>query len=69
MGFLKRLACKHEWRFVRNIYGDEINMAGGRRSWWRCPKCGACQCRDELYKGPEATEFSRRVNDLQRRMS
>ena len=52
MSDLKRLFCKHDWQWCRNIYGDEINHAGGRRSVWRCPKCGARQLRDQLYKGP-----------------
>ena len=40
MKIIKRLLCRHEYEFVRNIYGDEINHTGGRRSWWRCKKCG-----------------------------
>ena len=40
IAFIKRLFCPHEYVWVRNIYGDEINLAGGRRSWWRCRKCG-----------------------------
>lgn len=30
----------HEWQFVRNIYGDEINWCGGARSIYRCFGCG-----------------------------
>ena len=37
---IKSTFCHHEWEWVRNIYGDEINAVGGRRSWWRCKKCG-----------------------------
>ena len=40
ISLLKRLLCNHEYVWVRNIYGDEINAAGGKRSWWRCSKCG-----------------------------
>lgn len=40
MRLIRRLLCKHEYVWVRNIYGDEINHAGGNRSWWRCRKCG-----------------------------
>lgn len=52
-GLIKRLLCKHEFEFVRNIYGDEINAAGGRRSWWRCKKCGKMQLRSELHRDSE----------------
>lgn len=48
MSWLKRLFCKHDYEFVRNIYGDEINHVGGRRSWWRCRKCGKWIARDKL---------------------
>lgn len=47
---LKRLFCDHKYVWVRNIYGDEINAAGGRRSWWRCEKCGKCVLRDHLFR-------------------
>ena len=49
MGILKRLTCRHEWEFVRNIHGDEIMAAGYMRSWWRCPKCGKWKRREGLY--------------------
>ncbi len=29
----------HDWLFVRNIYGDEINVCGGARSIYRCSGC------------------------------
>jgi hypothetical protein len=39
--FLRRLFCRHvDHEFVRNIYGDEINLTGGYRSEWCCRKCG-----------------------------
>ena len=38
--FIKQLLCNHEYEFVRNIYGDEINHLGGKRSEYRCKKCG-----------------------------
>ena len=50
--FILRLLCWHrrsEFEFVRNIYGDEINACGGKRSVWRCPKCGNRQDRDDLH--------------------
>ena len=39
--------CKHRDRdFIRNIYGDEINLVDAR-SMWRCNGCGRyiLQCR------------------------
>lgn len=50
IGFIKRLICKHEWKFCRNIYGDEINAAGGKRSLWRCAKCGKFKLMEALYR-------------------
>ena len=47
---IKQLFCKHEYYFVRNIYGDEINYCGGYRSLWRCKKCGNLQWRESLYQ-------------------
>lgn len=41
MNRLKRIFCRHtDLVHVRNIYGDEVNAAGGMRSWWKCAKCG-----------------------------
>jgi hypothetical protein len=37
--FLNRLLCKHDFEFVRNIYGDEIIAHGWKRSVWRCKTC------------------------------
>ena len=48
MKWIKRLFCKHEYEFLRNIYGDEINWCGGYRSIWRCKKCGALEYRKNL---------------------
>lgn len=48
MKFLKRLLCRHRLEFVRNIYGDEIIDRGGKRSLWRCARCGKTSVRDEL---------------------
>jgi len=52
MGWIKRLFCKHEYEFLRNIYGDEINYCGGYRSIWRCKKCGALEYRENLHVFP-----------------
>lgn len=42
--------CEHNYEFVRNIYGDEINFHGGCRSEWRCKKCGKIEYRKYLQK-------------------
>lgn len=47
IAFLKRLFCVHEPVWERNIYGDEINAVGGKRSWFRCRKCGKWFLMDE----------------------
>ena len=49
MNWLKSLFCSHRFEFVRNIYGDEINGWGGKRSIWRCAKCGKSQPRNALH--------------------
>jgi len=57
--FFKRFFCRHaERRFIRNIYGDEINHFGGKRSLWRCLRCGAVVTGDFLHHG--ANNESRR---------
>ncbi len=44
-----RLFCRHvAGDFVRNIYGDEINHCGGKRSMYRCSKCGEFMLMSEL---------------------
>ena len=49
--FFKRLFCKHQDQtFIRNIYGDEINLTNGKRSVWRCKKCEAVVWRDSLVQ-------------------
>lgn len=40
---MRKLFCNHldkPLEFVRNITADETNMAGGKRSVWRCKDCG-----------------------------
>ena len=49
MKFLRRLFCRHTFKFDRNIYGDEIIERGWKRSLWRCSKCGASTARNELH--------------------
>lgn len=47
---LKSLFCKHEFVFIRNIYGDEIIHRGFKRSEWKCEKCNKIKLNDQLYK-------------------
>jgi hypothetical protein len=52
-GLLQRLRCSwfgHQLEHWRNIYGDEINHMGGKRSIWTCTKCGVYKLRPELYE-------------------
>ena len=49
INIVRRMLCDHEWEHVRNIHGDEINLACGKRSWWRCKKCGKYELRPYLY--------------------
>ncbi len=51
MKFLKRLFCKHNFKWVANIYGDRINHSGGMRSEWQCVTCGKWTFRPSLEKG------------------
>lgn len=50
----KRLRCKHQFAFVRNIHGDEINLHDGKRSVWQCELCTKTVRRDN-YVPPVAT--------------
>lgn len=48
--FIRRLVCRHrDVHFVRNVYGDEINHLGGKRSVWRCQACAAIVYRADLH--------------------
>jgi hypothetical protein len=56
-GFIKRRFCgmfrNHRSAiWVRNVYGDEINLCGGCRSLWQCTYCGVFIYEREL-KGEE----------------
>lgn len=46
-----RLSC--QWRFVRNVYGDEINALDGVRSIWRCRYCDALGYGDREFIGKD----------------
>ena len=47
--FIQKFGCGHDYIFVRNIYGDEINQCGGYRSLWQCMKCGKYTYSKTLY--------------------
>lgn len=47
--FIQKFGCEHEYVFVRNIYGDEINQCGGYRSLWQCKKCGKYMYSKTIY--------------------
>lgn len=49
-GLLCQLFCKHSRDFVRNFYGDEINIHNGNRSLHQCTKCGAYDLHHALAK-------------------
>lgn len=59
MDWLKRLFCAHRYEWMRNIYGDEINLSGGKRSLWGCAECGKVQARDELHDDGDLLHFAR----------
>lgn len=46
---IKQLFCKHEYKYIRGIYGDEIILSGYKRSVWKCEKCGK-------FKGSKSLE-------------
>ena len=46
---ISRVFCKHNYSWIRNVYGDEIYMTGKfKRSWWKCNKCGKWQSKEQL---------------------
>lgn len=51
---VKQLFCKHKsQKFIRNIYGDEINRISTKkifRSEWKCKNCGKTFYRSELVR-------------------
>lgn len=51
MSLLKQIFCKHDYKFIRNIYGDEIIFHGYKRSEWQCSKCGKYKYKDNLVMG------------------
>jgi hypothetical protein len=56
MNWIKQLFCKHDYLFVRNIYGDEIRYSGYNRSLAKCTKCGKYKLYKHLVKGDKTWE-------------
>lgn len=55
----QRLRCRHaELRFVRNLYGYEINLSGGKRSVWECRACEKYMYHTVLVDRPSAARLS-----------
>lgn len=48
--WIKQLFCRHNYVFLRNVYGDEINLLGGKRSIWICTKCSILTFRRQLVE-------------------
>lgn len=48
--WIRSLLCKHNYIFMRNIYGDEIIHSGYKRSIWTCSACGKLKFRDALHE-------------------
>jgi hypothetical protein len=42
--------CKHSFEFMFNLFGDQINEWGGKRSVWKCTRCGKLRARDGLHQ-------------------
>ena len=60
MNILKRLFCKHTYKFVRNIYGDEIRYLGWKRSIWKCSKCGKIKYLKHINYEEKKMAFNRK---------
>lgn len=62
----RKIKCKHlkkPLKFIRNIYGDEINVLNGR-SLWKCTECGSVITRDYLYDVGETSDGYHTFNEL-----
>lgn len=54
MKSLKRLFCKHDYKFSCDIGGDAINNISTKvvyRSIWKCSKCENCKFEKYLHCG------------------
>jgi hypothetical protein len=49
--WIKQLLCDHKVvLFVRNVYGDDVGLEGGKRSVWVCCKCDKTIRKNDLYR-------------------
>ena len=55
MNWLRRLFCAHRYEWMRNIYGDEINLSGGKRSLWDCAGCNLLELDAVRLRLPDGT--------------
>lgn len=62
MKWVKRFFCAHHFEWIRNIYGDEINAVGGKRSLWRCVKCGKLHHDLFLFRSHDAIATTKESN-------
>lgn len=48
--FIRALFCRRrdDAEFVCNLYGDAINVHGGKRSLWQCRRCARIFARGDL---------------------
>ena len=61
MSWIQTFFCAHHFQWVRNIYGDEINTFGGKRSLWRCVKCGKATAQPSLFHDHEQIQPPNKV--------
>lgn len=52
-----KLLCQHRWWWDHNIYGDEINAMGGKRSIWKCHLCGKTKAKPYLMCSTEVGDY------------
>lgn len=65
--WIKQLFCKHTdfpLEFVQNITGDRVNLAGGKRSVWKCPVCGKIILRPEPFQQGEVSDGYHTFDEL-----
>jgi hypothetical protein len=64
MNIFKIIFCRHkDLRFIGNIYGDLINECGGKRSAWKCKKCGWLVYKPNLV-GNTSKSYNRYLSEV-----
>ena len=64
--YFLRWFCSHDFCWRYNVYGDEIDKLGGKRSVWTCRRCGAMRYGQWLHRMTEA-DLLRKANELGKR--